>query len=98
MSLAMIVSLCSNVVAILGFAASIVGVFKRLHSIANGQQSQLRSDITAIYYKHVDEDTPTLREYERKNLDDLFAAYKALKGNHFVDDIYSTMRNWKVTN
>lgn len=98
MTLAMIASLIANIMAIIGFAASISCVFKRLHSIANGQQSQLRSDITAIYYRHVDEAEPTLREYERKNLDDLFEAYKAMKGNHFVDDIYKTMRGWKVTN
>lgn len=98
MSIGMIASLAGNVAAIIGFAASIVGVFRKLHNISNGQQCQLRSDITAIYYRHVDEDEPTMREYERKNLDDLFAAYKALNGNHFVDDIYSVMRGWKVSN
>lgn len=57
---------------------------------------QLRSDITGIYYKHVDEEEPTLREYERKNLDDLYAGYHTMKGNHFIDDIYDKMRDWKV--
>lgn len=90
-------TLISSLLVLIGFAAAIVGVFVKLKNISNGQQCQLRHDITATYYKHEDEETPVLREFERKDLDDLFDAYKALGGNHFVDDIYERMRDWKVS-
>lgn len=86
----------SYIGTLLGFLGCLLAFYKRLRKISEGQQCQLRNDITSIYYKHVDEPTPTLREYERKNLDALFEAYKALEGNNYVDDIYETMRKWKV--
>jgi hypothetical protein len=49
-----------------------------------------------MYYSHCDEEEPALREYERKDLDDLYAGYHTLHGNHFIDDLYNKMRNWKV--
>ena len=33
---------------------------------------------------------PQLREYERLDLDDLYAGYHTLRGNHFVDDLYES--------
>ena len=86
-----------DIVVILAFLGSIITILVKLKDIGNAQKCVLRSNITAIYYKHCDEDTPTLREYERKNLDDLYAGYHALKGNHFADDLYKQMREWKVT-
>lgn len=79
-----------------GFLAVMWKLWKKLKAISEGQQCQLRSDITSIYYRHSDEETPTLREYERKNLDDLYEGYKALGGNHFIDDLYGKMREWRV--
>lgn len=97
MSIGNIASIISSVLVIISFILSIRKLGGKLKNIVNGQQCQLRSDITAIYYRHSDFDEPTLREYERKNLDDLYDAYKALGGNHYVDDIYKTMREWRVT-
>ena len=97
MSIGSIASLISSGLVIVGFAVSMWKLGGKLKNIVNGQQCQLRSDITAIYYRHSDADEPTLREYERKNLDDLYDAYKALGGNHYVDDIYKVMREWRVT-
>ena len=83
-------------ITITGFLAGIIKLWRKIKAIGDGQQCQLRNDITSIYYEHNGEAQPTLREYERKNLDDLVAGYKALGGNHYVDDIYATMRQWKV--
>lgn len=65
-------------------------------SISDGVQCLLRSRIRDIYYKHVDENPQRIREYERQDLDDLYEGYKALGGNHFIDDLYEKMRNWTV--
>ena len=51
---------------------------------------------TATYYKHSDDEEPTLRQYERESLDKLYASYETLGGNSFVQDLYEQMRHWKV--
>lgn len=91
------------IAAVIGYVSTIAGVFAYLNKIWKNIQAEkdgvmclLRSNICKIYYSHVDETEPTLREYERQDLDDLYAGYHALKGNHFVDDIYEKMRHWKV--
>ena len=91
-----IAGLIKDVVVIVAFVSSVIAILRKLKVIVDASRCQLRSDITGIYYKHVDEETPTLREYERKNLDDLYDGYHTLKGNHFVDDLYKQMREWRV--
>lgn len=91
-----VAGLIGDVIVILGVFGVLLSFYKKLKLIALGQQCQLRSDITKLYYSHCDRDEPTLREFERKNLDDLYDAYKALKGNHYIDDLYTQMRGWKV--
>ena len=71
-------------------------VLKKLNDITGGVRSMERDRITAIYYKHSDEEEPTLRQYERESLDKLYASYKTLGGNSFVQDLYGQMRHWKV--
>ena len=85
-----------DVIVIVTFLGSVIAILRKLKIIVNASKCQLRSDITTIYYKHCDEEEPTLREYERKNLDELYDGYHTLKGNHFVDDLYEKMRHWKV--
>lgn len=81
-----------------GFLAFLWRLWKKMQDVAEGQKSLLRSEIMAIYYRHCDDEEPTLREYERKNLDALYAAYEALHGNTFISDIYNDeMRHWRVT-
>ena len=87
-----------SITVIGGFLLALYKVIKKLSTVAEGTKSLLRKDIMDIYYLHCDEDEPTLREYERKNLDALFAAYKAHGGNSFVSDLYNDeMRHWHVT-
>lgn len=90
------VEIIGYIITVLGFLGILTAFWKKLKKIAEGQQCQLRSDITAIYYRHCDDATPVLREYERKNLDALVEAYKALGGNNYIDDLYGHMRQWKV--
>ena len=81
-----------------GFLLFLLKLWGKIKDIANGQKSLLRSDIMDIYYAHCDEDEPTLREYERKNLDALYEAYEVLHGNSFVSDVYNNeMRHWHVS-
>ena len=67
-----------------------------ISAVREGQLCLLRSQILTIYYRHEGEDEPALRQYERENLDALYAAYQAEHGNTFVKDIYEIMRHWRV--
>ena len=58
------------------------------------QRCLLRSEIVRIYYRHHDD--RQLREYEFKNMEQCYKAYKALGGNSFVDRIYEEMREWDI--
>lgn len=93
-----IAEIIGSITVIGGFLLALYKVVKKLSTVAEGMKSLLRKDIMDIYYLHCDEEEPTLREYERKNLDALFAAYTAHGGNSFVSDLYNDeMRHWHVT-
>ena len=68
----------------------IVGVLK----IANGTKCQLRSEMLRIYYHH--SETKVVRQYEYENFVLLYEAYKALKGNSFIDKIYTEVKTWTI--
>ena len=68
-----------------------------LFGIAQGKEGQrclLRSEIVRIYYRHHDD--RKLKEYEFKNMEQCYKAYKALVGNSFVDRIYEEMTEWDI--
>jgi hypothetical protein len=62
--------------------------------IREGQRCLLRAEIVRIYYRHKDD--KQLREYEFRNLEQCYKAYKALKGNSFIDHIYAEMQEWDI--
>lgn len=62
--------------------------------IREGQRCLLRSEIVRIYYRHKEE--KQFREYEFKNLDNCYKAYKALGGNSFIDHIFAEMQEWDI--
>lgn len=63
-------------------------------ALREGQRCLLRSEILRLYYRHHDE--RKLREYEYRNLEQCYKAYKALKGNSFVDHIHREMQEWEI--
>ena len=79
----------------LGFVIKVLGT---LDKIADGTKCLMRSQLLSTYYKHEKEDEPTLRQFERENIDSLYDGYTSLKGNSFVIDIYDKMRKWRVVN
>ena len=60
----------------------------------NGQKCQLRSDMLEIYYHNKDE--RKIRQYEYENFVYLYESYKALKGNSFIDKIYTEVQKWEI--
>ena len=63
-------------------------------NLMNGMKCQLRSDMLHIYYKHIGD--KKIRQYELENFVYLYKAYKALRGNSFIDKIYKEVMSWEV--
>jgi hypothetical protein len=91
MSLAAWIALISEIGVLVGAIAPIIVLIIK---IINGQKCQLRSEMLQIYYHN--KDTGVIRQYEYENFVYLYEAYKALKGNSFIDKIYREVQTWKI--
>lgn len=89
--LTLIVTFVGEIIALLGV---IVPIIVWIRKIANGTKCQLRSDMLAIYYHNKDD--KKIRQYEYENFVFLYEAYKALKGNSFIDKIYEEVKSWEI--
>lgn len=92
MSLTMIVTLIGEVGVLLGV---IIPVILSVKKIADGTKCQLRSEMLRIYYHN--RESGKIRQYEYENFVMLYEAYKALKGNSFIDKIYEEVHSWDIT-
>ena len=86
-----VVTLIGEIGVLLGV---IVPVIVSIHKISNGTKCQLRSEMLRIYYRH--RESEKIRQYEYENFVMLYEAYKALKGNSFIDKIYKEVQTWEV--
>ena len=84
----------ATIIALVSEFSVLVPIVIWIMKIANGQKCQLRHDMLQIYYKHCE--TKVIRQYEYENFVYLYEAYKALKGNSFIDKIYKEIQDWKV--
>ena len=80
--------------AIVTELAAIVPILVAVIKVCNGQKCLLRSDMLNIYYHN--REKKVIRQYEYENFVMLYEAYKALKGNSFIDKIYSEVKEWEV--
>lgn len=74
--------------------SAIIAFVVWIRKIANGQRCQLRSEMLRIYYHN--REKKTIRQYEYENFVFLYEAYKALKGNSFIDKIYEEVKSWEI--
>ena len=74
--------------------AVVIPVIVAIRKIANGTKCQLRNEMLRIYYRHIESEK--IRQYEFENFILLYEAYKALKGNSFIDKIYNEVIKWEV--
>ncbi len=91
MDITTIATLIGEVMVLLGV---IVPVIASVRKIANGTKCQLRSEMLRIYYQHRDE--KVIHQYVFENFVKLYEAYKALKGNSFIDKIYAEVKTWEI--
>lgn len=86
------------VTTIIGEIISLIGIISALvikvSKVSNGTKCQLRSEMLRIYYHN--RETKQIRQYEYENFIMLYEAYKALKGNSFIDKIYEEVSSWDI--
>ena len=83
--------IASEVVVLIGAA---IPAIVWLSKIVEGQRCQLRAEMLRIYYKY--KDCKQIRQYDAEHFDKCYHAYKALKGNSFIDEIYKKAHTWEV--
>ena len=91
MTLGNIVALIGEVGVLIGAVVPIAVWIKR---VSNGTKCQLRSEMLKIYYHN--RESGKIRQYEYENFVFLYEAYKALKGNSFIDKIYEEIKGFEV--
>ena len=91
MDLAVLVTFIGEIGVLIGVLIPIV---RAISKISNGTKCQLRNEMLSIYYRH--RESKRIRQYEYENFVLLYEAYKALKGNSFIDKIYKEIKSWEV--
>lgn len=86
-----VVTLIGEIGVLLGV---IIPVIVSIRKISTGTKCQLRSEMLRIYYNN--REAETIRQYEYENFVMLFEAYKALKGNSFIDKIHEEVHKWEI--
>ena len=89
--LATVVKLIGEITVLLGV---VIPVIVSVHKIKNGMKCQLRNEMLQIYYHN--HEKKIIRQYEYENFVFLYEAYKALKGNSFIDKIYKEVQEWEI--
>ncbi len=75
-------------------AGVVVPVFVAIFCLIRGMKCLLRSEMLRTYYHN--KDNETIRQYELENFLHLYKAYKALRGNSFIDKIRQEVLSWEV--
>ena len=91
MNLTTLATLIAEIGVLLGV---IIPVIASVRKISNGTKCQLRSEMLRIYYHN--HERGEIRQYEYENFVMLYDAYKALKGNSFIDKIYKEVQTWEI--
>lgn len=91
-----IVMIFSNFSTIVTAVAILVKPFRErvfgFMAVKSGMKCLLRADMLRMYYKGLEH--RQLRQYEIENFKSEYAAYKALGGNSFMDDVHQEVRTW----
>ena len=83
-----LVSVCSGLGSILSLLLLLAKPMRER------QKCMLRADMLAAYYKHREE--KTIRQYEYENFLYEYKAYKALRGNSFIERIAREVAEWEI--
>ena len=90
-NLSALVIFLSEIIALISF---MIPIIRWVRKIADGTRCQLRNEMLHIYYHN--REKQIIRQYEYENFVFLYEAYKALKGNSFIDKIYEEVHSWEI--
>lgn len=94
-----IVFFCESVGAIVAFVVLCIKPIRKWlftdKEQREGLKCLLRSEMLKIYYHN--KDTRSIRQYEMELFLACYKAYKALKGNSFIDEIAKDVFTWEIT-
>ena len=91
MDLETIVAIAGEITVLIGIVTPVIVLIRK---VINGQRCQLRSEMLQIYYHN--KESKVIRQFEYENFVMLYEAYKALKGNSFIDKIYDEVKKWDI--
>lgn len=91
MNLTTVATLIGELAVIFGVLVPII-VF--IIKLVAASRCQLRSEMLKIYYRNCE--TETIHQYEYENFSMLHSAYKALRGNSFIDKIWKEIQGWEI--
>ena len=94
-----IVFFCEGVGAIVAFVVLCIKPIRKWlftdKEQREGLKCLLRSEMLRVYYRNKDE--KRIRQYELELFIACYKAYKALKGNSFIDEIAKEVYSWEIT-
>lgn len=94
-----ILKICSLIINVAAVISILVKPVREkifgLDDIREGQKCMLRSEMLRIYYEGKDHDD-RLRQHDFENFVLMYKAYKAMKGNSFIDKIYKEVEKMEV--
>lgn len=94
-----IISICSLILNLSTVIALLAKpIREKLFGISDmreGQKCMLRSGMLSIYYAGMDHEG-RVRQHEYENFVLMYQAYKAMKGNSFIDKIYKEVQDMEV--
>ena len=95
----MILQICSLITSLAAAIAILARPIREklfgTKSIEDGQRCMLRAEMLAIYYEGKDNEDK-IRQYKFENFVLMYAAYKALGGNSFIDKIKNEVEKMEV--
>ena len=74
--------------------AAVIPTIGMIFKIAKGTKCMLRSDMLQIYYSN--RESQSIHQYELENFVALYEAYKAMRGNSFIELVYKEVKTWTV--
>ena len=98
-----LVETIKNVTVIVGAVTAILALISVALTMVDGLKCLMRSQMLQTYYHNKDKkqvrqykDKKQVRQYEMQNFLALYKAYKAMKGNSFIEEIYQEVTSWEI--
>ena len=89
-----VVEFIKNVTVIVGAVSAICAIISVALTLVNGLKCLMRSQMLQAYYHN--KYAKKIRQYEMQNFLALYKAYKAMKGNSFIEEIYQDVTSWEI--